>query len=521
MKKTNILLYIGILMLGASSCKKYLDINENPNEATSATAELILPQALTATASVLNGYNSYGAQLVGYSANAGGYGGFGVSTTYRFGSSDFQGLWSGAFDNLEDYQAILNYTDGIPEYGYFNAAARIMKAYDYQLLIDAYNDVPYTDALKGAGVLTPKYDKGVDLYDTLAHQLDVAMKTIETTGTAVGVKNLGSSDVLFGSDMDMWKKFANTIKLRLIVRSNGKATISNKTFNAIGFLDEDALVNPGYVRDNNRQNPAWSSWAFSNTLSAGNKAWMPNKFVFAFYNGQKLEDPYRGKAIYYQWPSTPTNQLGHEGNDVIASPPGSFWYPGTDRTVDPGKSTGILKGPNAGYPVMLAAESYFLQAEARVNGILATGIDAKTLFQQGITASFNYLYLKPDNTVAGNPNADATSYLADNATSPLANFDLATSNETKLEAIITQKYIALNFINSHEAWNEYRRTSYPKLVNTPGASAIQTFASPVSESTRADKLPSRILYPSSEGSYNSTNVPKDLSPFTSLIFWAK
>lgn len=520
MKKTNILLYIGILMLGVSSCKKYLDINSNPNDATSATAELILPQALTATASVLNGYNSYGAQLVGYSANAGGYGGFGTAITYRFGSSDFQGLWSSTFDNLEDYQTILNYTDGLPEYGYFNAAARIMKAYDYQLLIDAYNDVPYTDALKGANALTPKYDNGSVLYDSLAQELDKAMQTIEETGNAVGVKNLGSSDILFHANMNSWKKFANTIKLRLIVRSNGKATITNKTFNSIGFLDDDALVNPGYVRDNNRQNPAWSSWAFSNTLSAGNKAWMPNKFVFAFYNGQKLEDPYRGEAIYYQWPSTPTNQLGHEGNDVIASPPGSFWYSGTDRTSDPGKSPGILKGPNAGYPVMLAAESYFLQAEASVNGILTDG-DAKDLFEQGITASFYYLYLKPDNTLAGDPAADAASYIDDNAASPLVNFDLATTNESKLEAIITQKYIALNFINSHEAWNEYRRTGYPKVNTAAGASAIETFASPKSESTRPDKLPSRILYPSSEGSYNTANVPKDISPFTSLIFWAK
>jgi hypothetical protein len=99
------------------------------------------------------------------------------------------------------------------------------------------------------------------------------------------------------------------------------------------------------------------------------------------------------------------------------------------------------------------------------------------------------------------------------------NYSLATTPAQKLEAIITQKYIALNFIHGHEAWNEYRRTHYPTVV--AGGTATQTFASSVSESTRADKLPTRIMYPTSEGSYNSENVPSGINPFTSLIFWAQ
>jgi hypothetical protein len=90
----------------------------------------------------------------------------------------------------------------------------------------------------------------------------------------------------------------------------------------------------------------------------------------------------------------------------------------------------------------------------------------------------------------------------------------------KVEAILTQKWVALNFVNSDQSWNDYRRTGYPKVISTAGATGAQTFASKYSESTRPDKLPTRILYPPSEGSYNSTNVPKGISPFTSLIFWA-
>jgi len=126
----------------------------------------------------------------------------------------------------------------------------------------------------------------------------------------------------------------------------------------------------------------------------------------------------------------------------------------------------------------------------------------------------------PDGTTAGNPDADAATYMNDNSSSYLVNFSLAATLDQKIEAIITQKYIALNMVNSDEAWNEYRRTHYPAIISTPGATGTQTFASSVSESTAPDKLPTRILYPSSEGTLNTANVPKGISPYTSKIFWA-
>ena len=169
--------------------------------------------------------------------------------------------------------------------------------------------------------------------------------------------------------------------------------------------------------------------------------------------------------------------------------------------------------------IVTAAESYFLQAEAAVRGLITD--DAATLFNDGIVASFRYLYTLPDNkTISGDPVGDAAEYMTDNEDSYLVNFSKATTDAQKIEAIITQKYIALNMVNSDEAWNEYRRTHYPAIISTPGATGSQTFASSVSESTRPDKLPTRILYPTSEGSYNTSNVPKGVTPFTSTIFWA-
>jgi hypothetical protein len=518
MKKLSTFLLIGVVMLSAS-CKKFLDINNNPNQAISATPQLILPQALTTTASNLYSYNTYGAQLGGFMANAGGIGGFGSNISYKYSASDYSYLWTKTYNNLQDYQDILNQTDGKAEYSFYNAAARIMKAHGFQLLVDAYNDVPYFDALKGPNNLTPKYTDAKVIYKDLADQLDKAIATINTGQTTSGVLPLGNTDVMFGGDLTKWKQFANTLKLRIIITSSGKVTFSNTDFDPVGFLTTDALINPGYTKDNGKQNPKWDYWAYSYTGGDGNKDWMPTTFAISFYNGTKLSDPGRGAAIYYQFPSTGTNRLGVENSSVPSSPGGSFWYPSSNRDGSTaGNSTGVLKGPEAGMPVITAAESYFLQAEAVVRGIL-TG-DAKSLFEDGISASFRYLYTLPDGTISGDPTGDAASYIADNNTSYLVNFNLATTQDQKIEAIITQKYIALNMVNSDQAWNDYRRTHYPAIISAAGADGTQTFASSVSESTRPDKLPTRILYPTSEGSYNTANMPKGITPFTSLIFWA-
>jgi hypothetical protein len=521
MKRIHFIIFAGLVLLGAS-CKKYFDINKNPNSASSATVtpELLLPGALVTTAGIVNSHNTYGAQVGGYMANAGGYGGFGTSISYAYSSSDWSGLWSSGYDNLGDYQAILNRTTGNANYSYFDAAARIMKVLNFQLLVDTYNSIPYSQALKGDTVLSPVYDDPKAIYKDLASELD---KAIATIGSApADAKALGTSDVLFKGDVTKWKQLANTIKLRLIIRAGSAVSFANTTFSSDGFLATDALVNPGYVRDNGRQNPKWNTWAFSYNGSPGNKAWMPTTWILTFYNGVKLTDPGRGAAIYYQYPTTANNQLGNEGSSIPSSPDGSFWYPSTSRTgTSAGNSTGTLKGPEAGMPLLTAAESYFLQAEAVVRNIAGVTGTAQSLFESGIAASFKYLYTLPDNSVSGNPVTAAANYLVDNAGNRLVDFPLATTTDQKIEAIITQKYIALNMVNGDQAWHDYRRTKYPTLVNTAGATATQTFASKVSQSTRPDHLPTRLLYPSSEGAYNSSNLPKNISPFASTIFWAQ
>jgi hypothetical protein len=380
MKKTLFLSIATIVLLFASSCKKYLDINKNPNAATSTTPEALLPQAITYTAAIVSSYNDYGAELGGFAANAGGYGGFGSNWTYDFGPNDYSGLWSASFDCLNDLQVILNLSAGDSAHAYYNAFARIMKVYNYEMLVDAYNSVPYSAALQGVPDLTPKYDDAKTIYPALALQLDSAIATIE--GPAAADQNeiaLNSgTDPMFAGNATLWIQFANTLKLRLIVRASSVVSFANTTFDPAGFLTTDAIVNPGYAKISGQQNPSWNSWVQSYAGSAGNRAWMPATYAFSFYNGTNLLDNGRGYAIYYNFPSTPNNQLGDGLTGVPSAPSvANAWYSGSQTSL--GNTNGIMKGLNMGEPILMASESYFLQAEAEMRNIITSGATVDSL----------------------------------------------------------------------------------------------------------------------------------------------
>ncbi len=169
-------------LIFSASCKKgYLDINTNPNSATSSSPDLVLPQAIVGTAAITHSdYNTgVGADLM-YRANAGGFSGFGTAISYDYTTGSFTAQWADSYDNLNDYRYILDNTRGIDKYVYFNAVARIMWAYNFQLLVDTYDDIPYSQALRGAGNISPKYDKGTDIYKDLAAQIDTAITLINT-----------------------------------------------------------------------------------------------------------------------------------------------------------------------------------------------------------------------------------------------------------------------------------------------------------------------------------------------------
>jgi Susd and RagB outer membrane lipoprotein len=339
-----------------------------------------------------------------------------------------------------------------------------------------------------------------------------------------------ATDPLFGSNtpteraieeqMLDWKRFANTLKLRILIRTGNAGGFSNLdlTFTkkdntqTSAFLVDDAIVDPGYEK--NRPNPEWATWGKTTTDALSNSSRIPTKFSFGFYNGNKISDSGRGETIYVNFPLTPTNQLGNEvGNPTIVANTVTWASNETGLA-----GTGVLKGPAMGQPLMLMAEARFLKAEAELNGYIAGGLGAATTtYYEGITASFAYLY-KDENESIVTPVAPlAASYISANAGNRLVEIEVASTPAQQLEAIITQKYIALNMINSDEAYNEFRRTGYPATI--PGGAAAFDIASNKSTATsRPDRLPTRIMYPSTEQSFNAANY-RAVDFLEELIFW--
>lgn len=530
------------MMLVASSCDEALNINENPNAAITADVNLVLPQAITASASVANAYNSYGGHFGGFIANAGGFSGFGNLLNYNLTPGDWNNLWVQVYaDPLKDLKYVIDNTEGDPQLAYFNAAAKIMTVVNYQRLVDAFGDVPYTEALRGEeGITAPAYDDAATIYQDLFATLDEAITIIKDANASTTVQALrltAASDPLFSEFASAsaadharaWARYANTLKLRILIRLSGKPEFAGfvsqgfaaldyssdpANTSALNFITDDVIVDPGY--ETNKPNPTWATWGKTIAGALSNSSRIPTTFAFGFYNGTKISDTDRGEATFVNFPTTPTNQLGNEvGNPTIVS--GQVTWASNQSGYT---GLGVLKGPAMGQVLMLEAEAQFLLAEARLKNFLAG--DYATAYYRGITASFEYIFKNEGETIV-NPSATKTitnmvaNYLATNDNNKLVEIEAAVSDAERLRAIITQKYIAMNMITSDEAYNEFRRTGFPETV--PGGAPVFDIASNKSSITdRFDRLPTRILYPSSEQSYNATNW-RLIDPHVDLIFW--
>lgn len=556
---------MGAVVLSATSCKKFLDVNTNPNSPTSSSPTIVLPQAIVTSAAAMSSYDNFGAWTGGYKANAGGYGGWGTVWTYNFTTNDYAGIFTNTFAGINQLNFVINNTTPDGPLKYYNAAARIMKSFMYAKLVDQYGDVPYTDAGKGLDNLSPKYDKYSDVYKACYADLDAAIAILNTGRVAnVTTDVTPGQDPLFGGSVTTtlanfqtkWKQFANTVKLKMLIRARLATDLSSWVTTAkatlpttsAAFLSDDAIVQPGYSSSTASQfNPRWSTyaWDINGTAIGSGLSNLPTPWILSFYNGTKITDNVRGTAIYASYNTTvgqtiagvdisftgpATNQLGYDVEPVKRSTNGSYWYSGVGRSSRPTGTTanaaadvgGVLKGASMGTVMMLASESYFLQAEASLASVNLVPGTTQTLYENGITASYNYLYKNAAN-VYFNTTPAATlkdNYVTANTANPLVNLTAATTDETKLEAIITQKYIAVNMITSEEGFNEKVRTGYPTIVNSSTV-ATQTFASLKSGAPAGNKLPTRILYPAVEFQVNSENVPKGVSPFTTKIWYAK
>ncbi|PCH50518.1 MAG: SusD/RagB family nutrient-binding outer membrane lipoprotein [Flavobacteriaceae bacterium] len=334
--------------------------------------------------------------------------------------------------------------------------ALTLQAFGFSFLTDVFGDIPFSEAIKAGseGIVTPKYDTQEEVYIGTLAMLDQAIALFGTGGTINS-----TNDILYGGNANLWKKFASSLKFRMLMRASGKMSVG---------ADLQALVSAGnlfssnaddaklvYLGSDPSANPLYESIDFG-----GRAEWKINEVMVDMLAGandprlsvyaQKQEDGiYRGKPSGFA--DVPSDTYNYTNVSAL----GSFYL------------RPELPGFFVSYP-----ELQFLMAEAVTKGYISG--DANVLYLNAITASMEF------NEVPGPAIANFLNEKALNTGSQSA----------ALKQIGEQKWIAL-FTQGVESWNEWRRTGYPVL-------------SPAAEADLSE-IPSRYNYPTIESSLNTAN----------------
>lgn len=504
MKKLKLIIpFIALLLF---SCSDYLDVNETPN---SPTGEIVPPNLILAAAHS-NSYRTMATTanelgnvwMNNWGANVNSFtGGYNDEFSLEISNTFYSGIWNNIYLNTANYTNIIN--SPFPNYERHKAIAKIMKSYYFQYLVDLYGDIPYSEAHLGSANLTPVYDDAQTIYRDLYAKLEEATDEIQNapaTATTVGVE-----DVIMNGDMTKWIKFANTLKLRILLRQSNMAEVDGATQTYLNekFADlvadnaqfigagESVNINPGYSNGNdNQQNPFYNRWgkttdglsdrqSFNFTRASHHAA----TFLRGLQPGFSAVDNRVGRL----YAPVGTAVVGVKQGDAAGSG-------GTAPASISSLGAGLVVSASQSGSIMTSSEALLLQAEAIARGYL-TG-DADALFNAAIADSYTRLGASGAGTYSGQI-----------ATVPGFGYAASTTLDDKIKAIMIQKWIALNGVHGIESWIEYTRTGYPRT--------------PLAISAQRPSKPNRLMYPNTEYIGNSANVPaQTLSDvFTTTVFW--
>lgn len=487
--KRNILKTIAILSLTvAFGCTKITDINTSPNNPpiSAATPQILFPSGVASTAgrvggelNILGGF--WGEYYTQYTlANQ-----FRTIDAYNLTQNDLNGNWNELYSGaLQDYQTAITAAKakGLAN---FVLMATCMKAYTLEILDDLYDQVPYKESLQGQANVQPHFDAGHDVYLGLLSEIDAALKGNYNVNLSGGD---ASTDFLFGGNMTKWAQFANTLELKMYLRmvnaypADAEAGVKKVFSNGLGFLTVNAGMN-NFVNTPNKDNPFYEYNIRSLNTTTNIKA----SVTFISY----LEATGDPRIVSYFGTDSPT---GINQGDYLST---NSAY---------GGATNPLQNPTDPVWFISAAESYFLQAEA-VARYSVPG-DAKTLYQDGITASFE---------ANGLTDGDAATYYTKAAIAYPGG-----SLSANLQAILTQKWVSdANGCHTLEGVFDQWRTGIPAIssvYSTSDSYIPGQWVYSLNGVTTGKLFPKRLIFPESEYTTNA-NTPKQVS-ITTPVWWA-
>ena len=413
--------------------------------------------------------------------------GIGVATgnqeRYVAEPSDHDGYWGRTY---ADCLADLNFVAKNSTSAAFRGVAKVLKTYLFQALVDHFGDIPYTEAISGAiedgSILSPHYDSAETIYAALVTTLDDAMSEL-----SVGGSDIGDEDFIYGGNLAKWTRFANSLKLRILMRTSEsggqsaavKDLIQNGTF-IESIADIPEIPYSGQTGD---ENPMYAR-----------AEWGVGMFYFASNATlnllNSLDDP--RAAVFYKKATTGSFSGQIHGIDQGTIDDEPFTAAATDYSL---VSDYAYSQDN---PVLLMTpwEVWFLRAEAAAR--YGTADDETVALQTAVDLNFTYMGLS---------SASASSYVS------LLGYSSSDPLDDRLDIIGIQKWISLNGTQEDEGWIEARRFDRPaSRIFTDGI-----WQTPPLSVLPAGSFPSAWLYPSTERSLNP-NAPAQRT-LTDKVFW--
>ena len=457
---TSLLLLLAILC--APACTKDLDtINTNPNAPIEANPGLLLRKVIY----------DYGEQMSYEGFVAGNLLGQ-YFTAVDFNLFDRHSLtepqlggnpWPVIYTNLRDNEIILSQSRANPSFAVYEGPSLLLKACMTAALTDIYGDVPYGEALQGkAGDVTPKYDRQEDIYLAPGGILDNLDKGIAAIQNYTGAPPL-NGDILFNKNLSAWKTFANSLKIKYLLRISYKTDVSAQL---------QAIYDAGDYMKTNAQNAKYdfTNGAPNNFRLATLRAGDFNLFIMSLTSEEILKgrnDP--RMAVFFRPIGNDPTKTQYKG--LLNGPNASA----TSISVADYSLTGTIFRERTGdldANFMTAWETQLFLAEAAERGLITA--NAQMLYETGVQLAFEYWQ---------------TPLPADYLTTGPAAY--GSNGANKIEQIVTQKWLA-NIINGYEGWIEYRRTGFPALKT-------------VAASLNNGLIPVRMPYPTDEDALNNVN----------------
>lgn len=329
------------------------------------------------------------------------------------------------------------------------AMVNILEVYAWSVLVNAFGDVPYSQALDFENVL-PAYDDGREVYNDLLNRLDTAVASLNSDEAG-----FGDADLLYHGDIDKWVRFGNSLRLRLgmMLADVDQAKAKEVVEEASGYVFESNNDNAEfeYLESPPNTNPIWVD-----LVQSGRKDFVAANTIVNRLND--LEDPRR--EYYFTLSNTQDYKGGNYGQSNNYA---TYSKPSTQITA-----------PDFPGLLMDYAEVEFLLAEAAARGFAVEGT-AEDHYNKAITASIEYW---------GGTEDQAAAYLL------RPDVAWSTAEGDWREKIGVQKWIAL-YNRGFDAWTEWRRLDHPELTPPPGMDQ--------------EDIPVRFTYPVLEQNLNTAN----------------